>query len=170
MAGEKDKQRWLKLTALANSPGASPAERKTARKLLCELDARMGGFSPINSTMDVEASQAWEVALLTELGLKHSLSTTRRENVVRLAGKHEDVEQALLSYCQLHPDLERVVMLAAAGWLARNFPKTPTGPAGPQLDADEAKVVRAAATAARPERYERLRIGMANPKRLTKKD
>jgi len=136
------RDRWHKLNAMANDQATTPAERQTARRLLCALDRKLHDTS---STMVVSIDQTWEIALLMKVAGFHGVELDSSGSHIQLIGEPDKVEEALLTYCRMAPELERVTSLATAGWLAGHFPKASSLVDGaPSLASSELDLVRAA--------------------------
>jgi len=126
---------------MVDDPGASPAERQTARRLLCELDARV---SRDTTRVLLSLHSAWEIALLKEISDRREVTVERDGSSMVVRGGHEAVESTLVDFVGLRPQLEHVVSVAAAGWIASRFPRVGTGEATGLGNAD-ALLARSAA-------------------------
>jgi hypothetical protein len=168
----RDRHRWDKLAALANDTSTTDGERQTARRLLCELDARIGGRPADETSITLETAQAWEIALLSKLSEQHGLAPFTRGESVKLTGNPRSIDAALAAFCHLQPQLERVILLSAAGWLAKHFPEKPGPPEETStLTEEELKLVRAAASTTRPVELVPLALTTQAPlRRLEQKD
>jgi hypothetical protein len=108
-------KRFDKLRALANDPAASPQERATAERLLSEMQSR--GESGL---VVVALRESWEKSLLMALAHRHRVAITLRSDDVVLNGERSD--DLLVDLTRLYPVMEHLIVSAAAGFLAAQFP------------------------------------------------
>ena len=106
--------RAQKLAALARDPGATPAERALAAKLLAALPPEQG------LRVHLGLRESWERALLQSLIARHGGQIEFRPNSALV--ECEKLDEFLVDLAKLHPALEDMVISATAGFLASQFP------------------------------------------------
>jgi hypothetical protein len=135
-----------KLEAMARDPGAAPAERALAQKLLDVMNAVGGDREGVL----VGARESWEIALVEMLVEKYGLVVSEgRGGFVQVEGDASRLDVFVDSLVHLQPKLEAVVMSATAGFLSAHFP--PTGPATDEPEDPIQAAARRSATSRKEE-------------------
>lgn len=147
--------RWHKLAALADDPRAPLAERQTARRLLCELDARTAqGQDP--KRVVFSGLDGWQFALLCAVARGCSVSISIEDGVATADGDIAQLDVLVTRYAQAVGPLQHVVDLAVAGWLAVHCP-SPQPATGARLKGPDRSLALAAGQSRPPGRPPTIR-------------